>query len=85
VSIKTFSKVMSTALEQTDDSPPRMRVDNRLARDLPALAGRFHDFLRGLLAGDHGELNFLLILQANFFERLEDSVLVQSVKGAWHE
>lgn len=66
-----FSKVMSTALKQPDDTQCRMRVDIALARDLPTLGRRFSGSLQRLLARDHGQLNSLFIFAADFSRGLK--------------
>ena len=83
VAVVIFSKVMSSALKQSDDTLCRVRVAIGLARDLPALGRRFSDSLQGLL--DHGQLHSLFIFEPDFFEGFENSVLIHSVKGSCHE
>ncbi len=85
VSVVIFSKVMRTALKQSNDALCWMRVDTGLPRDLPALGRRFSRSLQRLLALDHGQLHSLFIFETDFFERLENSVLIHSVKGSCHE
>lgn len=85
VAVVIFSKVMRTALKQSDDTLRRMGVDIGLVRDLPTLGSGFCDSLQRLLALDHGQLHSLFIFEAEFFERLENSVLIHSVKGSCHE
>lgn len=81
VAVVILSKIVGATPKQCDDTLRRVRRHSNLARRLPTLRCRLSDSFQRPMVLDHGQLNFLLVFEPDFPQRLKNSVLIDRIKA----